>query len=688
VALLGVSLAVFLPGQCVLPPIDRDESRFAEASRQMVVAANWRDWIVPLIQGRPRLNKPPLLYWLQALSVKVTAWAGAPVPTAAQSGPAGPLPHSDVRRDDSEQAASFAIRYSPFGIPQAPAEVVQSLRAAEALPDGGIWAYRIPSILGALAAVLITWRIGCSMFAGGCGWLAGLLLASCLVVVVDVRQARTDQVLLAWTCLAQWALWKLWRRRRGPQSEQTGWVVLLWVGLGLGIMTKGPVAPAIALLTVSALGVVSREWAWLRRLHLVAGVVLVLAIVTPWVVLVGEQVGWREYGGILLDEVWGRSTSAKEGHWAPPGYYLVLLPLLFWPGSLGLVPGLVRGVRRGLRFGQQPTASDAGPGRSLPATGPAETGSGRESGWLRRIRRRWQQRAGGHAAELYLLAWLVPGWVIFELVATKLPHYTLPMFPALALLCARALCGGERVWTPLVGAAPGTPSPYPLPQRGRGVAAPARGRGVADRSRGIGVVRAALNGWLVLSAVVGVAAPILLAWLGVLEVRPGLFKWLSSGAALCACLLLMLICAVRRRRFVRAQVLAVLLGALSVGGTLQFVLPNLQHLWLSSRVVAVLRMLDPEGVRPLAAAEYQEDSLVFLTEGRLERLRLRELPDWLAAHADGLAVVVERDDLSLPLVVRRASVRGFNYSKGRMQTLLIIGPDRLAAPPEVPPGGK
>ena len=39
----------------------------------------------------------------------------------------------------------------------------------------------------------------------------------------------------------------------------------------------------------------------------------------------------------------------------------------------------------------------------------------------------------------FLLAWLVPSWIVFEIVMTKLPHYVLPLYPAIAILIACAI---------------------------------------------------------------------------------------------------------------------------------------------------------------------------------------------------------------------------------------------------------
>src|ERR1044071_5190431 len=82
VGLVALCCVVYLPGFFALPPVDRDESRFAQASRQMLesvtLPAAERDparhgggLVVPMVQDRPRLNKPPLIYWLQAASAGV-----------------------------------------------------------------------------------------------------------------------------------------------------------------------------------------------------------------------------------------------------------------------------------------------------------------------------------------------------------------------------------------------------------------------------------------------------------------------------------------------------------------------------------------------------------------------------------------------------------------------------------------
>src|SRR5437868_1168114 len=66
--LIGLLMLAWVPALLSLPPLDRDESRFAEASRQMVDSGNYVD--IRFASG-PRYNKPVGIYWLQSLCATV-----------------------------------------------------------------------------------------------------------------------------------------------------------------------------------------------------------------------------------------------------------------------------------------------------------------------------------------------------------------------------------------------------------------------------------------------------------------------------------------------------------------------------------------------------------------------------------------------------------------------------------------
>lgn len=550
--LLTLCLAVYAPGLTTLPPVDRDESRFAQASRQMfesvALPANRIDealhsggLAVPMLQDRPRLNKPPLIYWLQALS-----------------------------------AAAFT--------------------GGDPLRDA-IWMYRVPSLLAAVAAVLLTWRLGLKMFDPRAAWLAGALLAVSPIVVWESRQARADMVLLAATTAAIAGLYGAWRAKPG-RVEGAGWLapLMLWLGVGAGVMTKGPITPLVVALTAIAVSLVGRRWAWMGRTRPLLGLVIVAACVAPWIYAIASRVGLDRYWAIVQDEVFKRSVESKEGHWGPPGYHLVLLCVLFWPGTL--VTALA--VRRAIRRCRRPR-----PAADSPRLRP----------------------------ELFLLAWIVPSWIVFELVSTKLPHYTLPLYPAVALISARAVFA----------------------------AASGRLAGVNELLTRIG-----FGIWLLIGAVLALVA-----------CAAAFVPHRDSPAAVSGVALVALVIgialnaarhAVRRGRFVIAQNLGVGVAALIGIALVGAAFPHIREFWISPRVVASIppQLAD----RPLAAIGFHEDSLVFATRARVARIDEADAPDWLRDHPGGVIVaspgVLGRLGLA-PLADpdgAPVAIKGLNYSQG------------------------
>jgi 4-amino-4-deoxy-L-arabinose transferase-like glycosyltransferase len=565
-ALVIACLCFFLPGSFSLPPVDRDESRFAQASRQMfesvALAPSLRDparhgggLVVPMVQDRPRLNKPPLIYWLQAGSAAVFT---------------GGNPFRDR-----------------------------------------IWMYRAPSLIAGIVAALALYHLGARMFDRRTGWLAGLLLAACPVVAWEAHQARADMVLLAFTTVAMAAMYRVTAAEgRAPLRD----AVVFWVALAGGIMTKGPIAPIVAGLTAVTLALSIRRWRWMLGLRPLAGLLIIGACAGPWVWAVSRRVGWEAYIHTVADEVLGRSLVAKEGHWAPPGYHLVLLPLLFWPGSLLTAAGIAlawRAVRQWRRGG---------------------------------VRVQGRDDAGPATAYAYCLAWIVPAWLVFELAGTKLPHYTMPLYPAVALVSARAvLLAQERVLDPGRG-------------RSRLGFAVWGGIGAALLLAGLAAV--------VLTRVAGVLAPpsagsVAAAVIGALLLLVGGRSLRRAMASL------------RAGSVLRAQLWAVLAFLLLAFTLFRVALPRAMS--LTSDVIAQVRRLDPAGRRPLAAAGFHEDSLIYLTRGRIARVD--DGAAWLSANPRGLLIAPAAGSLAERAGVSTlATVRGVAYSTGgRVLTLTVRG---------------
>lgn len=337
--LAALCVLAFLPGFFAIPPVDRDEARFAQASKQMLESG---DYIDIRFGQEVRYKKPAGIYWLQAAAVR----AGA------------------------------------------------ALGVAEARTT--IWLYRIPSLLGATAAVLLTYWAGLAFGSRRAAVLAAMMLASCVLLGVEARLAKTDAALLA-ACVA--AMGALARVYLEPDARHAGdrWRLpfIFWTALAAGVLLKGPLILMIVALPTATLALGDRALGWMRRLRPAAGLVWLLLLVLPWFVLIALRSHGAFFNLALGDDMLAKVTHGQESHGAPPGLYAVLFWITFFPGSI-----------------------------LLALAAPAVLGRWREP----RIR--------------FLLAWIVPSWIVFELVVTKLPHYVLPLYPAIAVAAALAADAG------------------------------------------------------------------------------------------------------------------------------------------------------------------------------------------------------------------------------------------------------
>lgn len=550
-------LALYLPGFFALPVVDRDEARFAQASRQMLQTG---DVVVPRVLGKPRLNKPPLVYW-------------------AQSGAGWVLTLGDVSRDR-------------------------------------VWMYRVPSLLAGIGSVWCVWRLGRRLFDARVAWLAGLMLGACPIMFWEAHQARADMLLVLWTTLAMWRLWEVLEASRHGRSTLVP-AIWLWAAVGLGVLTKGPITPLLVVLGTLGVCAVEGRWRALRAIRPLLGVVVVAGMVGPWVALVMRSVGFEAYTKIVYDEVLGRSLEPKEGHDGPPLYHAVLTAVLLWPGSLLLWFGLSRLVRVGL-VGEVPAG-----GRGW---------LGRAHGWL-------ASRKPGRAQEVFLLAWLVPGWWVFEVVSTKLPHYTMPLYPALALILARGGLSGAT-WLARAG----------------------QGRVIRTLGGGWSIVGL---GWLAALAAFG--------WLALRNPVQGATLW--SGTLVGGVAGLMIWFHLRSQRFLGTnRVRGMLPLGLGIFGVIAagigWSIPNIEDAWVSRRVVEALATIERGKPRPFAAASFVEDSLVFESRGRVECMELHKLDDWLVANPDGVVLVPGWHASARGWKVL-TSVEGFNYTKGVRVDLVL-----------------
>ncbi|WP_374442621.1 glycosyltransferase family 39 protein [Stella sp.] len=529
VALVLLCLALYLPGMAALPPFDRDEARFVQATRQMLDTG---DFVQIRFQDEARNKKPVGIHWLQATAVSLVSDAGA---TA-------------------------------------------------------LWPYRLVSAAGATLAVLLTFLLGRGLFGAPAALLGAAATAGTLVLVAEAHLAKTDAALLAAALAVELALARIYLAARAGAAGGAGTALLLWCGIGVAALVKGPVVPALALLAAAALSLADRDAGWLRATRPLWGLPLALLIVGPWLVLVSQATDGAFLGEAVRSDLLPKLIGGQESHGAPPGYYLGLLAVTAWPASLFVPLGL----------------------------------------WAA-----WRGR--GQPAMRFALAWIVPGWLMFEIVPTKLPHYVLPLYPTLVLLAARA------AWT--------------------GAAATGRWRW-------------AMGAWTGLWALVGLG-------LATLAVAAGfVFGDGLATAAVGAALVLLAGGAFvvgRCRRDPPGAVLGGLgVAVLVFGLLLGRVLPPLDGLWLGR---SAAQLLAREGVPAAHAATvgYSEPSLVFLAGTAIEFTDVAGAVRHLAAGPDRVVLIGDRDrDRFLAAAaaaelatVAGPAVRGFNYSRGRWTELTL-----------------
>ncbi|HEY3638117.1 MAG TPA: glycosyltransferase family 39 protein [Rhizomicrobium sp.] len=341
-AILLVALVGWASGLMSLPPLDRDESRFAEASRQMVETGNYVDIRFANV---PRYNKPVGIYWLQA---------------------------------GSAQLWGMEFR-------------------------GRIWVYRLPSWLGGLLASWFLYVLARSIAPPATALIASLLLETTLLLTGESTIATTDAALLATVIAAQYALMRVYLAARGRSAPSRILILGGWAAVGAGLLIKGPVILAVLGATAFALSLWDRDWRWLAGTRPLLGAALAIVMVAPWASAIALASHGAFYQQSLGHDFAGKILSGEESHGAPPGYYLALASVTLWPAILFVLPALALAIKN----------------RAEPAT-------------------------------RYLLAWSGATWLLFELVPTKLPHYILPAYPALALLAALWITGlregSERRW--------------------------------------------------------------------------------------------------------------------------------------------------------------------------------------------------------------------------------------------------
>lgn len=279
------SLVMTVSGLASMPPIDRDEPRFVQATKQMVETG---DYVDIRFQDASRYQKPIGIYWLQSAAVMLSG-EGAEAP---------------------------------------------------------IWVYRTVSALGiAIAVLAIAWT-GTKLFGANAGIAAGLVMAAIFATAFEGRDAKTDAMLLACCVAAQGALAQIYlaSRRNEPVAGHLWWI--FWIAQGAAILVKGPIAPLLSALTIAVLFAFERDGRWLAKLRVGRGLALVVLIVLPWLALITWKSHGAFLQQAVGKDMLGKVASGEESHGLPPGFYMLTYSLFMWPFGLIAVGAGLQALNR------------------------------------------------------------------------------------------------------------------------------------------------------------------------------------------------------------------------------------------------------------------------------------------------------------------------------------------------------
>lgn len=529
--LLFLCFALYLPGLSMLPATDRDESRYMQATRQMVESG---DMVDIRFQDEPRYKKPIGIYWLQAGFVFTAKALGA--------------------------------------------------ASTERAP------YRLPSAIGATAAVLLLYLGFKSQIGERQAFGASVFLACTLLVGVEAHLAKTDAVQLAAIVAMQAGLANL--TCRPPSYGHWRFRLLFWLGLGLGMLIKGPVAPVIAALTIAWMSWRARSLFPLKVLHPLPWLALPLLLVGPWLLSIQGISDGQFIQHSVGHDFLAKILEGQESHGAPPGTYLLITPLLLWPMSWLMIPHSWRAFR------------DPQPSQMMLTS--------------------------------FAFGWLVLPWILFELVPTKLPHYVLPLLPALCLLAGMSLFSPNQMVSDM--------------------------RGLSLWPR-----RIAKASWLATGLVLALGVPVLSIW------ATGAVSWLSSLISLLCILIIFLTPKIEKDadKMIASAIAAIVVFGLIFEGFL----PRLAPLWPAESLRSVVQAKN----LPVAISGYGEPSVVFNLGTNTLTTSLDRVVVHVLQNKEAIAIFpydnlirFSKKTFGQVKVSKLGRVRGINYSKGRKIDLVVV----------------
>jgi 4-amino-4-deoxy-L-arabinose transferase-like glycosyltransferase len=303
-----------------LPLFDEDEGAYAEVTREMLETGNF---LTPRLEGKPFFHKPPMIYWTQALSVRL------------------------------------------FGLNE--------------------FAFRLPSAIASLVWAVLLFYFVRRYVGRQTAWFAAFFLVTSIQTGVITKAAIADALLNLFICLTMFAIYAHFK------TGKRRYMLAAFLGMGLGFITKGPIALAIPVVVSFIFYLLNKRFTeWLKTAFNPLGWFLFLIIALPWYLAL-----YAEYGAHFVREMFlvhnlGRFQGAMEGHSGPIFYYIPVVILGLMPFTIILLSAFAK------------------------------------------IKRQWQNELGR-----YLIIWFAFVFILFSLAGTKLHHYVVYGYVPLLIFMAQ-----------------------------------------------------------------------------------------------------------------------------------------------------------------------------------------------------------------------------------------------------------
>ena len=255
----------------------------------------------------------------------------------------------------------------------------------------GDWQARLWTALTGFLTILCIGFTGARIYNARAGWLGALVLASSPMWVIAGHFNSLDMGLSAFLVAALCSL--LFAQSSENKTLSRNWMWACWACMALATLSKGVIGIAIPAMVFVMYSISAWDWKIWRRLYLISGIALYLAITAPWFALVAKRnPEFLEF--FFIHEHLQRFTQDDHSRTGPIYYFIPLL-------LIGFLPWIAQ----------------------IPSS----------------IAQAWRERRGYFSPSWLLVCWFLVILGFFSISHSKLPGYIIPIFPALAMLVGNCL---------------------------------------------------------------------------------------------------------------------------------------------------------------------------------------------------------------------------------------------------------